>query len=165
MAISMAKIFYNQPICEALRQEASKRENPYASAAFEAAASKVSNAEVDLTLPTKECATWLTCLGPKTRDFVKRFLELHLLKSEYERTRDSNLLFPPEWRGTLVEDDERIMVALDLDSNSYYSKYNTDTVDVMTRGEALNFYFGTILYNETRNWLFDQIQEIVIVSY
>jgi hypothetical protein len=165
MSAPIAKIFYNQPICEALRQEASKRENPYASAAFEAAASKVSNAEVDLTLPTKECSNWLQCLGPKTREFVKRFLELYRIKSEFERTRDTNLLFPPEWRGTLLEDDERIMIVLDLDINSYYSKYNTDAVDVKTRGEALNFYFGTILYNETRQWLFDETQKIVSADF
>ncbi len=161
MSAPIAKIFYNQPVYEALLSEAATRENPYAKSAYEAAAEKVLNAEVDLTLETKECANWLQCLGPKTREFVKRFLELHRLKKDYERTRDSNLLFPPEWRGTLLEDDVRIIYALDLDINSYYSKYNTDPVDVKTRGEALNFYFGTILYDTTRQWIFDQIQEIV----
>jgi hypothetical protein len=165
MSVPIATIFYNQPVYEALLREAAKRENPYASSAFYAAASKVLNAEVDLTLETKECANWLQCLGPKTREFVKHFLELYRIKSEFERIRDSNLLFPPEWRGTLLEDDERIMIALDLDINSYYSKYNTDAVDVKTRGEALNFYFGTILYDTTRQWIFDQIQKIVSADF
>jgi hypothetical protein len=158
----MATIASNQSIYNALLKEAATRENPYAKKAYEMAASKVSHADVDLTLDTTETSTWLQCLGPKTREFVNRFTELYTLKQAYiDTVRNDETpkpLFPPEWRNTISEEEFYIAVSLDPKSRPMI---DTNRVDKMTLKEAITFYFKTIKYDTTRSWIFTQLRCIV----
>jgi hypothetical protein len=158
-SIPDAKLVGNQPIRDSLITLSSMCKDPYTKLVFVITATKVANVELDLFLNSKEVHAWLSTLGTKLHNMISEFVEIYSIMHTYNTTGNTDVFFPPEWHGTLKQDDERYSIALDLDVNSFHSNFNTP-LETKTRGEALNFYYGDIKYDKTRKWLFEQIETI-----
>jgi hypothetical protein len=158
-AIPNAKLVSNQPICDSFLTLSTTCKDPYTRLVFVITATKVADVELDLFVNSKEVHAWLSTLGTRLHGMISEFIELYSMMHSYNTSGDMNVFFPHEWQGNLKQNDERISLALQLDTNNVTSNI-TNILDKKIRDEAVNFYFGEIKFDKTRKWLFEQIETI-----